>query len=117
MIDWSLSVEDVACRVDDIKATNCSRSFVRSKGMDRESKSSAFKGFESMVFLKGEQRFGVSKGQPGERRKAAHPHKAQDIDAGKLMQVTWHVGVGVSVGVPSSDEYPYYVHRDDAAQY
>jgi hypothetical protein len=34
-----------------------------------------------------------------------------------LMQVTWHVGVGVSVGVPSSDEYPYYVHRDDAAQY
>jgi hypothetical protein len=84
--------------------------------MDRESKSSAFKGFESMVFLKGQQRFGVSKGQPGERRKAAHPHKAQDIDAGKLMQVTWHMGVGVSAqGVFKSDEYPYYVH--DAAQY
>ena len=81
--------------------------FFRSfKGMDREKKSSAFKGFESMVYLKGEQRFRVSKGQPGERRKAAHPHEAQDIDAGKLMQMTWHVGVGVGVGVFKSDRVP-----------
>ena len=34
MIDWKFSVEDVACPVDDIKATNRSRSFDRSMGMD-----------------------------------------------------------------------------------
>ena len=47
MINWKFEVEDVACPVDDMKTTDCSRSFVQRRwGEGRENKGS---GYELMM--------------------------------------------------------------------
>ncbi len=80
MINWKFSVEDVACPVDDIKRQ---RNFHFRSFVQRGWTESKFRRSRGRIdgISKEEQRFRVSMGQPGERRKIADPQEAQGIDA------------------------------------
>ena|ERR1019366_1731206 len=78
MINWVLEVEvpeDVACPVDDMKKSDCSRSFVQ-RGW-KEGRGNKDSGYELVVYL-GEG------DADGARRKAVLTPTRQDIDAGDL---------------------------------
>ena len=74
MIDWKLEVEDVACPVDDMKKSDCSRSFVQRPRGDGLRGGKGEHGFRVQID-------GISKGGRKDMETPRASSWAQDIDA------------------------------------